>query len=181
MTDLRVKATNLRLSEGVGSDRDLARVRERLLDAIRVEPSGCWMWTKATVYGYGQLYYEGRPQRAHRVSWRVFRGPIPDGLYVLHHCDRPGCLNPDHLFLGTANDNHTDMTRKGRARVASGSSSGRAKLTEPRVRAALLLLADGIGVSQIARCLGVSIQTICAVRDGQTWTHVERPSVEAVA
>jgi hypothetical protein len=183
MADIRVEPSKLRLSEGDGSDRTLERVRERFLDKVEVAPSGCWMWTAATNdHGYGQLYYEGRPQKAHRIAWRLFRGLIPDALFVLHSCDTPGCVNVEHLFLGDAYDNHKDMTRKGRARVGVGSRHGMSKLTEPRVRAVLLLLADGVGVSQIATCLGVSMQAICRVRDGESWKHVERTeSAEAVA
>ncbi len=178
MTSIRVGQTNLRLPEVHWSGRGTERDRQRFVDKIDVAPSGCWLWTGALVWGYGQLYFEGRPQKAHRVAWTLIRGDIPASLYVLHKCDVTACVNPDHLFLGDAYDNHRDMTLKGRARVGTGSRHGNARLTEARVQAIRLLLADGIAVGPIATCLGVSMQTIMAVRDGRSWRHV---SEEAVA
>lgn len=79
--------------------------------------SGCWIWTGApqrTRGRYGSFNYFGKPTPAHRVSWLLYRGEIPLGLYVLHRCDNGFCVNPDHLFLGTQQDNMDDMTKKGR-------------------------------------------------------------------
>ena len=95
------------------------------------------MWTasKFVSGGYGQLMVYSvskMPLRAHRVSWELFRGAIPDGLHVLHRCDNPACVNPEHLFLGTATDNMADKYRKGRQ--ARGEGVARPKLTEAKVR-----------------------------------------------
>lgn len=83
---------------------------------------GCWSWTgRKDGFGYG-LVQLGRGEArtgAHRVSWRVHRGQIPDGLQVLHQCDNPECTRPDHLFLGTALDNMRDASAKGRLSVPS--------------------------------------------------------------
>ena len=77
--------------------------------------SGCWLWTQALKGdGYGHKHYEGKYQSAHRISWKLNRGPIPDGMFVLHHCDVMRCVNPDHLFLGTHEDNMRDAHEKGR-------------------------------------------------------------------
>lgn len=80
---------------------------------------GCWLWTGSRQRnGYGFLFAgtrkEPHPERAHRVSWRIHFGEIPDGLWVLHKCDNPPCVNPEHLFLGTRTDNMRDCARKGR-------------------------------------------------------------------
>lgn len=90
-------------------------MRDRIIANVEPEPnSGCWLWTAGLGgSGYGALRY-GTPTRAHRVSYMVFVGPITDGLFVCHRCDTPLCVNPDHLFLGTAKDNAVDAMRKGR-------------------------------------------------------------------
>jgi hypothetical protein len=79
--------------------------------------SACWPYTGATrANGYGRLILRGKHELAHRMAYRFARGKIPDGLFVCHRCDNPPCCNPDHLFLGTHQDNVDDKTRKGRGR-----------------------------------------------------------------
>src|SRR5882672_11149425 len=79
----------------------------------------CWLWTASTQNGgYGQIRTPTNDKRkllrANRLSWEIAFGPVPDGLFVLHHCDNPPCVNPDHLWLGTKADNNNDRSRKGR-------------------------------------------------------------------
>lgn len=89
---------------------------ERLLKKTD-KTSGCWLWRGASVpRGYGVIYFNGRQTYTHRVSYELHVGPIPDGLFVLHRCDVPACVNPDHLFIGSAADNVADMMAKGRHR-----------------------------------------------------------------
>lgn len=115
-------------------------IRERFLTHIfPVTESGCWIWM-AGVYGpgYGKFYFMGHDQGAHRVAWKLFRGPIPDGMCVLHRCDVRSCVNPNHLFLGTKKENAMDMVSKGRSGAkywdvcAKGHSNWR-KTTKRRV------------------------------------------------
>lgn len=88
----------------------------------------CWEWQGIrTVKGYGRFYYYYRNLRAHRVAYELRRGPIPRGLMVLHACDNPPCINPDHLFLGTAWDNANDAVRRKRGTGKRGK--GRKKLS----------------------------------------------------
>ncbi len=80
-------------------------------------PGGCWLWTcMVNNYGYGLMQCFGRHALAHRLSWVIHYGPIPDGLFVCHRCDVRHCVNPTHLYLGTNTDNMRDMHAKGRAK-----------------------------------------------------------------
>jgi hypothetical protein len=97
---------------------------DRAYIEARVAPdlnSGCWLWAHSLNFdGYGRIGVkrDGRAKliAAHRVSYEAFHGPIPDGLWVLHKCDTPTCVNPRHLFLGDVRDNMSDCSRKGRTR-----------------------------------------------------------------
>lgn len=133
-------------------------------------PDDCWEWTGARqTFGYGLLRVDGRLQRAHRYSYERYNGPIPAGLFVLHRCDNPPCVNPNHLFLGTVQDNSDDMCRKGRqAHNATWS-----KLTDAQVRAIRHEYALG-GVSQraIAARYGVSQMAISRAVRGETYGAV---------
>lgn len=93
---------------------------------------GCWEWqlSKQT-NGYGQVWFNGEQRTAHRLSWILTHGDIPEGICVLHRCDNPPCCNPDHLFLGTQADNMKDMTQKGRS--LAGETNPGSKLSESQV------------------------------------------------
>lgn len=83
------------------------------------EHTDCWEWTRSTNnVGYGMFRYrKGLMRTAHRVSYEMHKGPIPDGMIVCHTCDNPKCVNPDHLWLGTRRDNYNDMVAKGRSKT----------------------------------------------------------------
>ena len=103
----------------------------------KVDRSGgddaCWEWLAGTRGGYGLMRWRGKTTSAHRVSWELAHGSIPDGLDVLHSCDNPRCVYPAHLFLGTHQDNMVDMLRKGRGNKPSGEKNGNSKLTDAQV------------------------------------------------
>lgn len=110
---------------------------------LNVEKSaGCWEWIGAKrSTGYGQIVKDHRNYLAHRVAWELTNGPIPDGMFVCHHCDNRTCVRPDHLFLGTTTDNMRDMVAKGRhfsrtkpERYARGERSGSVLHPEGRHR-----------------------------------------------
>jgi hypothetical protein len=110
------------------TEADLEQKRKRFEEWVMpLTESGCWIWMGVrSPKGYGSVYIKGinkpshrlrRPRvetLAHRVAWRLYKGEIPDGLYVLHKCDVKCCTNPEHLFLGTHTDNMRDATNKGR-------------------------------------------------------------------
>lgn len=147
------------------------------------ERSGCWLWTATRTNprrgaGYGRISSGARLIVAHRVAWELFRGPIPEGLRVLHACDTPPCVNPEHLFVGTQADNIRDMRAKGRlippppptpAQVLRGEDVATARLTEACVRA---IRASAATHAELARRYGVTQQAIAAVRSRRTWRHV---------
>lgn len=140
----------------------------------------CWVWTASRyASGYGQFKAKaGKPAvRASRFSWMLHFGPIPDGLLVCHHCDNPPCVRPEHLFLGTHQDNHDDMRRKGRQATASPASLHRlrhwAKLTpEMVVEIRRAYAGGGVSMRQLAEQYGVNKSNIVRAINGRQWADV---------
>jgi len=130
---------------------------------------GCWIWIASeTTDGYG--HFDG--YRAHIYSWELAYGPIKSDIaFVCHQCDNPRCVNPSHLFLGTAKDNSQDMVNKGRS--ASGENQGAAKLTEIKVSEIRKLYATGKYTQrQLAAQFAVDQKAIWSILTGKTWKQV---------
>lgn len=146
---------------------------ESFHDKVMADPnSGCWIWTGAlNAQGYGVLGVYGKVIRAHRFSWELVNGPIPRGLCALHKCDVRACVNPDHIFLGTMQDNSTDMVQKGRHRPVfiSGEDSVSARLNAQQV---LAIRNDKRSAEKLSPEYGVCPSTIRAVRRRETWRHI---------
>jgi hypothetical protein len=130
---------------------------------------GCWLWSGyQTKQGYGRFKLNPETcEFSHRAAWRIYRGPIPHGLHVLHRCDVPLCCNPDHLFLGTHADNMADMHAKGRAR------NGREKLLPHQVLKIREQLGAGAKRRDLCREYGVSYTTITQIHAGNIWRGVQ--------
>lgn len=151
---------------------------DEFMKRVEFEPNtGCWLWSNAPgAGGYGTVRYDGRDQKAHRVSWALHRGYMPPrDIKVCHRCDTPPCVNPDHLWLGTQADNVADMMAKGRHRAVGcvGSENPMSALTEDDVWAIRgLIRQTNIPQAKIGKMFGVSQMTISRISTYATWPHV---------
>ena len=136
---------------------------EWLVTAILERTESCVIWPfAADCRGRGRV----RRQPAHRMAYELLNGPIPSGMHVLHRCDTPACVNPNHLFLGTHADNMRDMADKGRA--SRGEKSPQAKLTLEQVKA---IRENNLSSRKIAPLYGISDRQIRSIRANQWWKH----------
>lgn len=140
--------------------------------------NGCWLWLAGTSpMGYGriQLPRAGGVIFAHRMSWILTKGPIPEGMFVCHHCDNPPCVNPTHLFLGTARDNIRDCITKGRfkfLRPSLGVTNCNAKLTPERVIELRHRYARGETLSSLSRSFKMARSSLRWAVNGRSWKAV---------
>lgn len=141
------------------------------------ELGNCWIWTackakkKDGKLDYGHFRFEGKIETAHRMSWILANGNIPDGMLVLHRCDNPTCVRITHLFLGSSNDNAQDCLAKGR--VKFGVGSGRAVINDETVRKIRSLYVPKMfGCRKIAKLLNVSEPAVNGVVFQNHWSHV---------
>ncbi len=147
---------------------------ERFESKYIPEPnSGCWIWTAyVNCDGYGRIAREGSRmgmELAHRVSWGLHRGSIPNGLQVLHRCDNPPCVNPDHLFLGDVSANMKDAVKKGRKIMPRGEKNYNATLTESQ---ALEIKYSKVTNRKLAEKYGVTYGMIGHIKNGRAWKHL---------
>ena len=139
--------------------------------------SGCLLWTGAVDHsGHGVItiwddeYEKSITTSPHRIAWQLHRGPIPERMLVCHKCDVPSCINPDHLWLGTNDENMADMVAKGRAAKPKGTKHPNSKLTDDDIRAIRRSLKSGVDV---AREYGISTANVSLIRSRKAWPHVE--------
>lgn len=159
-------------------------MKERFMDKVSPEPmSGCWLWTRFThSFGYGCFWMNGKTITSHRASWIIFRGEIPQGMSVLHRCDIPECVNPDHLFLGTQGDNVRDCVDKGRNKncaterpelICRGELQGSSKLTSEDVLYIRSHHDRKYGTSKrLGDMFGVTSAAISAIITRKNWRHI---------
>lgn len=137
----------------------------------------CWHWTKAMARcGYGKVKHKGKTVHTHRVSYELFRGPIEAGKWVLHTCDVRACVNPDHLYLGTAKDNMRDMLERNRMNPSKGAECSFSKLTDNQVLE-ICKNEERLSTSRLGQKYGVSKSTIISIQNRKTWQHVDVDTV----
>lgn len=126
----------------------------------------CWKWVGyCSKRGYGQIGIDGKVVYTHRYSWTLHYGKIPEGFNVLHKCDNPSCVRPDHLFIGSQSDNAVDMMKKGR--------SGTAKLDKQDVLRIRNIYANGLrNFSEIGRMFGVADYAISSIIKKRQWWYL---------
>lgn len=131
-------------------------------------PDECWLWPGVDKSQYGRIRSKKFSQRgvfqAHRLSWEIHFGPIPDGMIICHRCDTPACVNPAHLFLGTTADNIADMDAKGRHSLH--------KLTKQHVSEIRRRVANGETQAAVARAFGICQATVWKIARRKIWRHV---------
>jgi len=163
-----------RADQGFSAVRPHGSLEDRFFSKV-IKLDDCWMWAgNKRSNGYGAIQQGGRGSRtlsAHRVSYEIHKGEIPDGMVVMHSCDNPSCVNPDHLSVGTYKQNTHDMIAKGRKRTVApkGTGNGKAKLNDDLVR---YIRQSDKKAASIARELGLSENCIRGVLSGRTWSHV---------
>jgi hypothetical protein len=155
-------------------------------NTIPVPESGCIIWLKSwNREGYGIIGIEHKSCLAHRIAWEIYRGEIPEGMDVLHKCDTPPCVNPNHLFLGTQIDNIKDMVKKGRARALQGEENPLSKLKKEDI----LFIRQKVFIGkirgpdgkfrksynchkQIADIYNITSANVRSIINRKTWKHI---------
>ncbi|AUR85686.1 homeodomain-like protein [Vibrio phage 1.079.O._10N.286.45.E9] len=147
---------------------------DRFNDGITINKATCcWEVEPTARGGYGKISMLGKTMLYHRASFELHVGKIPDGMMVCHKCDNPRCVNPIHLFIGTAKDNMDDKIAKGRhVGAKKGSNHHGAKLVEWQVKEIKNLLNTGESQYKIAEMYGVSQTSINNIKTGKRWKYV---------
>lgn len=140
-------------------------------------PNGCWECERLDRKGYGRHYFGkkgliSKEFRAHRFLYFVTNPTADQSLMVLHRCDNRRCVNPDHMFLGTAKDNADDMISKGRAKHACGEANAVSRFTTEQILKAKELHASGLGYTRVGRIVGISKTHVRSIIKGRAWAHL---------
>lgn len=150
------------------TETDWKRIEDKF---ERTTEGGCWIWIAGLGQpGYGVIWLDGTYRAAHRVIYEILVGPIPEGKSLLHHCDNRCCVNPTHLYIGTAKDNTRDT--KVRGRMAVGTALPQSKLTEDDVRE-IRKLEGKVHRCELAKQYNVSPRAIVHIWKGATWRHIK--------
>ena len=150
-------------------------IEERFFKYIEKQENGCWIWTGHVKRdGYGASRHIGKYVLSHRLSWIIHNGEIPKGMFILHKCDVRSCVNPEHLFLGTHQDNMDDMINKKRDRHLKGEDSALSKLTDENVREIRSLYKSGkFTQEELANKFPCSRANMSSIILRKIWRHLE--------
>lgn len=157
---------------------------ERFWNKVSKVDGGCWEWTAhKDKRGYGRFNAYGRNSQimlAHRYSYFLANGDLPDDLFICHSCDNPACVNPDHLWAGSPADNVLDMHRKGRARGYDRTivpQKPNQKITKDQARQIKHLALRGVNQDDIAAMFGVSQASVSGIKLGKLWPELDLRSL----
>lgn len=148
--------------------------RARFYKNIKFNENGCWDWIGGSrdKDGYGKTYVNTKITKVGKYSYELHIDKVPEGMWILHHCDRPSCCNYQHLFLGTAKDNTQDMIKKGRKKIQLGSEASSAKLREEQVKEIKQLIKNGVRVRDLCKKFNVHHATIGSIKSGKSWGQI---------
>lgn len=150
-----------------------ANTADRLAAYTAPGENGCLEFIGTLSMGYGKIRVNGKKVAAHRLAYILAKGPIPEGLFVLHSCDNPACVNPEHLFVGTQKDNVNDMILKGRQAQVRGELQARSILKVEQVKEIKRLLqSQSLSYTEIANRYNVSNAVIKGIAYGKNWSWV---------
>jgi hypothetical protein len=161
-------------------------LKERFMEKITIKENGCWEWIGATDNNYGQIWIDGKKEKAHRASYKLHYGEIPHNVLVCHKCDNKICVNPEHLFIGTQSDNMKDCSNKNRTafkkypyilrrkktKTTKGEQHHQAKLKEYQVIEIRNLFNSGIRLRDISAKYGINRKHIQDIVHFRSWKHV---------
>lgn len=137
---------------------------------------GCWNWARGKdLDGYGAYRINGIQKKAHRYSYELYVGPIPDGLVVMHSCDNPSCVNPDHLSLGTNAGNQADKVKKGRQAI--GQRVGSSRLNESQI---IDIYTSNDPTNVLLKRYGLSVSHFNRIVNGVVWGHVTKSLIPGI-
>lgn len=141
--------------------------------------TNCWLWSGQIhpSFGYGMLRYNVRKWTAHRATWTAYRGPIPRGMSVLHHCDVPNCVNPDHLYIGTQADNMRDRKVRNRYTPYYGDENQATRIPEKYVDE---ILQSNLPYAELAEIYGVTYAGIYFIKNGKRTSARGKKAVKPI-
>ena len=157
----------------------LEKTLERLMSKVdktrppvREDLTPCWWWTgRVTNKGYGEFPWQGTHWGTHRVSWTLHNGPIPDGMQILHHCDNRRCIRPDHLYVGTNQQNVDDRETRGRG--LTGRPGRKPLLTKEQVLRMREMAARGASQTALANAFGIAQSSVWAILHRKNYQYLD--------